>query len=610
MSKPSNPKKKNTLSNPQHARVREQLKGVLEQIKGGQLERAGTVITQLVGKHPGLGEVNHVASSYFAQRKENDRAMYYAMRAVEIDPTVAQYQSVVGALLARAGKHKDAVKYLEQAISLDPKIQQAHSVIGVAYLELGRINDARKAFDRTVELFPDDQEALMNRALLESDIAHAGRAVALMRQAIDLFPDNIMFHDSLAMFSCYDDALSPDEVFAIHREFGRRVQSRVRTPRSYPNTPDSKKKIRIGFVSPDFRFHSIAYFVGSIFEHLNRDRFELFVYATSSKSDEMTDSLKACADQWRVCAKGIAQTHKQIVSDQVDILVELNGHFEGNLLPIFAAKPTPVSATMIGYANTTGLESIDARLVDSISDPAPDADFFASEELVRVPGCFLCYRPPTDAPGFDSIVADRPFTFGSFNDLRKMSPSTLKTWAAILIASPDSRLVLKTSRLGEHEVCDDIHERFEKLGVRWDRIELLGRTATTHDHLSLYHTIDCSLDTYPYTGTTTTCESLWMGVPMITLLGKVHAGRVSASLLTAVGRGDLIAQSEQAYIELATKHAQQGVLSAEARQALRDQVGGSSLTDEPSYVKNVELVFEQLWESWCEKQSKEKGSNT
>jgi len=595
MSKSSKLKKKNTLSKAQHARVREQLKGVLEQIKGGQIDRAGSMITQLVGKHPGLGEVNHVASSYFAHIKENDRAMYYAMRAVEIDPTVAQYQSVVGALLTREGKHKDAVKHLEQAIVLDPNIQQAHGAIGVAYLELGRINDARKAFDRTVELYPEDQESLMNRALLESDIANAGRAVELMRQAIEMYPENIMFHDSLAMFSCYDDALSPDEVFAIHREFGRRVQSRVRAPRSYTNTPDSKKKIRIGFVSPDFRIHSIAYFVGPIFEHLNRDRFELFVYATGSKSDSMTDSLKLCADQWRVCTKGIAQTHKQIANDRVDILVELNGHFEGNLLPIFAAKPTPVSVTMIGYANTTGLESIDARLVDSISDPAPDADLLASEELVRVTGCFLCYRPPTDAPGFELIGADRPFTFGSFNDLRKMSPSTLKTWAAILTANTESRLVLKASRLGEQEVRDDIYERFEKLGVRRDRIELLGRTATTYDHLALYHTIDCSLDTFPYTGTTTTCESLWMGVPMITLLGKAHAGRVSASLLHAVGRDNLVAHDEQEYIELATKHAKLGVLSADARQVLRDQVAGSSLTDEPSYVKNVESVFEQLW---------------
>ena len=602
MSRSSKAKK---ITPEQHARVREQLSAILKQLGAGQVAKVAPAITALVKKYPALAEVNHVAAGFYAQSNAPEKALYYAMRAAELEPDEPQYLSALGLLMIQSGQgdqHEQAIVHLEKALALNPDLQQAMGALGIAYLEAGRIADARAILARSIDRFPDDHEAIMNLALLESDIANAGKAIELMRTALERFPDHPILHDSLAMFSCYDDQLTAQEVFAIHQDFGRCVQSKVRPPRGYPNAPDPDKRLRIGFISPDFKTHSIAYFIEPLFEHLDRDQFELFVYSTSSHADAMTARLKAHADRWRACTQGIAATHKQVVNDQLDLLVELTGHFASNQLPLMAAKPAPVSVSMIGYANTTGLESITARIVDAITDPAPEADALATEELVRVEGCFLCYRPPTDLPEL-RIDPDRPFTFGSFNDLRKMSPSTLGTWAAILESNPDAQLVLKSSRLGEPEVRADILDRFAKLGIDPSRIELLGRTQTTQDHLALYSRIDCALDTFPYTGTTTTCEALAMGVPTITLLGQSHAGRVSASLLHAIGRDDLIADNEQAYIGLATKHAQVGVRTIDARSELKDQLAASPLVDEQGYTRKIESAYRSLWASWCQRQT-------
>ncbi|MEX0876101.1 MAG: hypothetical protein WD114_01465, partial [Phycisphaerales bacterium] len=236
----------------------------------------------------------------------------------------------------------------------------------------------------------------------------------------------------------------------------------------------------------------------------------------------------------------------------LDVLCRDPAALLATLQSLFAARPAPVGVTMIGYGNTTGLGSIDARIVDEITDPAPGADIVASEKLVRLPGCFLCYRPPEDGGcGPRDPEPGRAFTFGSFNDLRKLSPSNLRLWARILDENPGTRLVLKTSRLAHAAVRAELAERLGELGVDPGRVDMLGRTATAAEHLDLYNTIDCALDTFPYTGTTTTCEALWMGVPTVTLMGGAHAGRVSGSLLTAVGRGDLVAADQEGYAALA-----------------------------------------------------------
>tara|TARA_R110002073_G_scaffold118918_1_gene258397 strand:- start:255979 stop:257769 length:1791 start_codon:yes stop_codon:yes gene_type:complete len=594
------------ISSTQLARVHTQLNQIMKQINAGNLQSAGTAITQLVRKYPALGETNHVASGYFTQIKEQDRAIYYAQRALKADPTNPGYLVALGVLLVQINNHETAIGHLEQALKIDPKTPQAKGVLAVSYTQLGKVAKARAMFNQAIADSPDDHESAMNLALLESDIGNANKAVEMMQRLITRFPDNPVLHDSLCMFATYDDQLSPSEVFDIHKKFGNCIQSRVRAPKSYANDPDPNRKVKLGFISPDFIQHSIVYFLEPIFKNIDRTKFEICMYFTATRADETTKTLESQADIWRHCSAGMAQAHKQVVQDQVDVLFELTGHFASNLLPIFAAKPSPVSISTIGYANTTGLDTVDVRIIDSITDPSPQADTLATEKLIRIDNCFLCYAPPANAPAVEQSLPDRPFTFGSFNDLRKISPSTLNTWAEILIANPSAVLMLKSSRFGDHEVCEEFATRFKDRGIEPSRLILKGRTQTLQEHLAMYNQIDCALDTFPYTGTTTTCESLWMGVPVITLTGNSHAGRVGASLLHAVGLDDLVTIEHQAYIDCATSKAKQGSPSTKDRIALRTQMQISPLLDAPTYTKNFESIIHDLWSSWCQQQGASK----
>lgn len=593
--------KPNALSPAQHQLLRQKLGAIMQSIQTGQLKSASAALQPLLRKHPSVHEVCHVASGLNASQQERERAVYYANRAIELAPDIPEYHAALGILLLQQDKNQEAIAPLEKALELSPDMPRAIVPIGTARMQVGDIAEARRYFNKALVMNPADREAANNLALLESDTAHAHQAVEITERAIEHLPEDPVLLDSLCMFACYDDELSPDQVYQIHDRFGRSVQSRVRTPARYEHAPDPDRRIKIGFVTPDLRTHSIAYFIQPLVEHLDRNRFEVCLYHTSKHSDGMSQTLREAADQWHDCHEGIAQTNRKIASDRVDVLVELNGHFAGNLLPMFAAKPAPVSVSMIGYANTTGLSSIDARIIDDITDPAPEADAWASESLVRVPGCFLCYRPPVDAPDVCGPDPDRPFTFGSFNDLRKMSPSNLEIWASILKSCPDARLLLKTSRLGHEPVCIELHARFEALGIDPARVELLGRTESMQDHLGLYNQIDIALDTFPYTGTTTTCEAMHMGVPTITLLGKSHAGRVSASLMHAVGIPEWIAEDRDAYTKLAIEAHATGRRTSEQRAALRTQLADSSLCDEQGYTLKIADAFETLWRAWCTK---------
>lgn len=587
------------ISPVQAQQLRAKLASIVDLIHKGNHAQANASLQPILRKHPTRPEVNHVAAGLSAATHELDRAIYYAQRAVELAPDTPEYLAGLGSILLRAGKHDDAIDTMTRALALNPKLTELLVPLATARMESGRINDARSTFARVLNDNPAHLEAANNLALLESDLGHADRAIAIIESALAHHPEHPLLLDALCMFACYSDTKSPDQVAQIHRRFGQSVQSRVRPRAQFTNTPDPDRPIRVGFVSPDLRTHSIAYFLQPIIEHLDPTRFESYLYHTARATDSMSDSLRDACTTWRACPEGMTQAHKQIIADQIDILVELNGHFAGNALPLFAARPAPVSVTMIGYANTTGLTTIDARLIDNITDPAPESDAWATESLVRVPGCFLCYRPPADDPACADPDPDRPFTFGSFNDLRKISPSCIAIWSTILRACPDAKLLLKTSRLEQPDACADLLARFASHDIDASRLILRGRTESMRDHLELYNQIDCALDTFPYTGTTTTCEAMHMGVPTITLLGQSHAGRVSASLHHTTGTPEWIADTPDAYTQRAISAHASGTRSAADRELLRATLASSPLCDEPAYASKIADAFVSLWNTWC-----------
>jgi protein O-GlcNAc transferase len=333
----------------------------------------------------------------------------------------------------------------------------------------------------------------------------------------------------------------------------------------------------------------------------DRQKVEVFCYAEVTRPDSFTARLQGLADHWRVTV-GLSDQRlaERIRTDGIDILVDLAGHTAGNRLPVFARKPAPVRVTWLGYPNTTGLKAIDYRLVDAVTDPDGEADAWASETLVRLEDGFVCYRGLRDGPELTPppCLKTGTVTFGSFNNPAKVSTATFDAWAKLLSRLPQARLLLKGMWFADASTCALFLARLGERGVAADRVELVTWLPAA-EHLALYHRVDIALDPFPYNGTTTTCEALWMGVPVITLRGHRHAGRVGASLLTRIGLTDLIAHSIEEYVEIAVALAGNSGRLDDLRRALRPRMAASTICDERAFACKMEAAFRSMWQHWC-----------
>ncbi|XP_020243489.1 probable UDP-N-acetylglucosamine--peptide N-acetylglucosaminyltransferase SPINDLY [Asparagus officinalis] len=356
------------------------------------------------------------------------------------------------------------------------------------------------------------------------------------------FSQAINFLQNRLLAMNYINEGSDDKLFEAHREWGMRFMKLYPQYTSWDNPKDMERPLVIGYVSPDYITHSVSYFIEAPLFFHDYTNYKVIVYSGVVKADAKTHKFKD-----RVLKKGglwrdiYGIDEKKVASmvreDKVDILVELTGHTANNKLGMMACRPAPIQATWIGYPNTTGLPTIDYRITDALADPL-DTKQKHVEELVRLPKCFLCYTPSPDAgPVCPTPALSNGFiTFGSFNNLAKITPKVLKVWARILCAVPNSRLVVKCKPF----CSDSVRQRFlsilEQLGLEPLRVDLLPLILLNHDHMQAYSLMDISLDTFPYAGTTTTCESLYMGVPCVTMAGSVHAHNVGVSLLKNVGK--------------------------------------------------------------------------
>ncbi|MEW6330081.1 MAG: hypothetical protein AB1560_01340 [Pseudomonadota bacterium] len=391
-------------------------------------------------------------------------------------------------------------------------------------------------------------------------------------------------------------------MYAAHREYARRREAPLAALiRAHANDRSPGRRLKIGYVSSDFRRHSVAWFIEPVLAQHDRERFEVHCYANHFQEDEVTRRIMSHADHWcRIFGTPDEGVADQIRADRIDILVDLNGHTAMNRLLVFARKPAPVQVTWLGYPNTTGLSAMDYRLTDGFADPVGQTGHLHSEKLVRLPECFSCYQPPADAPAVSELPARNKgrVSFGSFNKLNKITPGVMKLWAGILRAVPGSRLILKSTGLGEPAMQQTVRDAFMRREVTPDRIELLGHDPSSAGHLGRYADIDIGLDPFPYNGTTTTCEALWMGVPVVTLAGKVHAGRVGVSQMSNLGLTELIARTPEEYIAITTSLARNLEDLARLRSELRDRLLASPLTDAPRFTRNLEQAYHNMWEDW------------
>jgi len=462
-----------------------------------------------------------------------------------------------------------------------------HNGRGNALHDLGRLDEALAAFARAAECDPDSAEIRYNLANQQLQLGLVDAAIETFQQVLRLDPAHAQAAQNLLYASNYADARPAAEILRLHRAFAP-VVAGLRGASPAPAVSGSPRRagaarLRIGFVSADLRTHSVAWFLLPLIEALDRSRFEVHCYSNSAVDDAMTGRLRAASAGWHpIDTLDDAAAARQVRADGIDLLVDLSGHSAGQRLGLFARRPAPKQATWLGYPNTTGLDAIDFRLVDALTDPGDAAQALASERLLRIEGCFLCYRAPIDAPPVALRRAageDGPIVFGSFNNLQKVSAATLDLWSLLLAAEPGSRLALKAGGFEQPGVQARLGAAFAGRGIDPARLQFLPREPGIPGHLARYGGIDVALDTWPYHGTTTTCEALWMGVPVISLAGDRHASRVGVSLLAAAGRPEWSVQDSPGFVAAARAAAREAVSDPSGRLRLRAQLADSLLLD-------------------------------
>jgi predicted O-linked N-acetylglucosamine transferase (SPINDLY family) len=564
----------------------------------GKLDDAVTAFREALRVKPDSAELYFNLGLGLKDQGKLDEALAAYRQALHIKPDYAEAQCNLGVVLGDQGKLEEAVSACRQAIRIKPNLAEAYSALGVVLRQQGKLDDSINACRQAIRIEPNHARAHCYLGNTLYDQGNHDEAIAAYHQAIVMKPDFPASTSNLLMCLNYDEHVSASTLFDAHRDWEQRHGRPVPWPHAYANDRSVGQRLKVGYVSPDFRQHSVAYFLEPLMRSHDRKEIEVFCYAEVSAPDAVTGWFKQLADHW-VATVGISDEAlaERIRHDGIDILVDLAGHTAKNRLPVFARKPAPVQVTWLGYPNTTGLKAIDYRLVDAVTDPAGEADALAIETLVRLPGGFLCYGAPDDAPVPAPTLTTGTVTFGSFNSPAKLSAATLDAWAQVLARLPKARLLLKGKPFADAATRALYLDRLAERGVAPERVEL-AVWLPDQAHLALYDRVDIALDPFPYNGTTTTCEALWMGVPVVTLRGDRHAGRVGASLLTQMGMTELIAHSVEEYVETAVALARDPARLAHLRHSLRPRMAASPLCDAAGFARKVENAYRSMWQRW------------
>jgi protein O-GlcNAc transferase len=552
-----------TAADPRAARI-------MQLRQSGRRDLAAVELQKFLAEQPNHPEALILAAYNEFENGRLEAALEPLLRAIRIAPNVPHYLQTAGLVLAALGRSQEAIWSLRKAVSLNPTNPDYHASLAHALKEAGQADEAVESY----------------------------------RQSLKLHPDQPRTRSSFLLAMHYTER-NLDEIHAEHVQWNRsHAKPLAADIREYPNSPDPDRKLRIGYVSPDFCAHSVAYFFEPLLLHHDPAQIDLFCFAHVPRPDEITERMKGQAPNWREIARATdAESAEIIRREKIDILVDLAGHTVHNRLLLFAQKPAPIQVSYLGYPDTTGLDSMDYRLTDAYADPPGWSEAFHTEKLVRLPRGFLCYQPPRDAPPVGPAPASQTgvVTFASFNSLAKITPAMLGLWARILLQVPESRLILKSHNgLSDEATRKRLLDILSAAGVDPQRVEMHGRIATPRAHLEFYHRVDIALDTYPYNGTTTTCEAIWMGVPVVTLAGRPHVSRVGVSLLMQIGLPEMIAEAPDGYVRKAAKLATDLRLLAQLRSNLRQKMSASPLMDGAGFARNVETAYRQMWRTWCQ----------
>jgi protein O-GlcNAc transferase len=584
--------------------IRKAIKSAIDDLQTGKLEQAERLFKEILKVQPNNVSALHFIGVIYYQHKDYESAIKYIKRALQLGPDYVDAYSNLGSVLQEIGRLDEAVDCYKKAIELDPHFVRAYNNLASAFKEKWQLDDAISNYRKAIQLCPDLAEPYNGLANVLQERGKLVEAEKCYRRALRMEPDCPFYYHNLLFMLNYDSRNDVRAVFSDHLKFAKQFEAPLASS-IIPHESDcsSARRIKIGYVSPDFRKHSVAYFIEPVLEAHNHEEFEVFCYSDVFMPDNVTERLQKYADQWRsIVGVSDEKVAELIRTDGIDILVDLAGHTGHNRLLVFARRPAPVQVSWIGYPNTTGLSMIDYRVVDDYTDPPGLTDAFSSEELIRMPDSFLCYLPDKDRPAVRDLPATESgyVTFGSFNYFPKVSPETVGIWAKILKTVPDSRLIMKARNFADRTTCRYALDMFLRHGIPAERIELLSMKTSFEEHLDTYNRIDIALDTFPYNGTTTTCEALWMGVPVVTFAGDVHASRVGKSLLTNIGLSELVAGTFEEYVSITVNLADDLKRLCALREGLRNRMAHSPLTDAKRFIINLESCYRKMWERRCE----------
>jgi predicted O-linked N-acetylglucosamine transferase (SPINDLY family) len=567
----------------------------------GRLEEATAAFRRAIQLKPDHAQAHGNLGIALKESGRPEEAITALERALELDPKGARTHVNLGALLVDSGRAEAATASLRRAIELQGDLAKAHFNLGIALYRCNHLDEAIDAYRRAVELEPDHADAWCGLGVASLVTGEAESALGDFQRAIALRPNHIFGDSNLLLCEQYCTGVTLESLARAHAEWDRRHAARfLESGRPWHVDRDPERPLRLGFVSSDFRSHPVGFFLAPVLENLGAHSCAVVCYDNGSDPDDLTRRLAAATVQWRdVSRLGDDGLADRICEDRIDVLFDLSGHTEGNRLLAFARRPAPIQIAWIGYPGTTGMAAIDYLIADRYHvSPGSEAHF--RETILRMPDSSVCFDPPVEAPAVGPLPAlmNGYVTFGSFNNLAKLTPEVTAVWAEIIRRVPDSRLLLVTRGLGGVRTRDRIHTAFAAAGMDRCRVELHGKMIRS-ELFAAYNTMDVALDPFPYSGGMTTCEALWMGVPVVTAPGETMAGRHSFSHLSNIALTETIATDRRDYIERAVRLSVDLSHLSAIRAGLREQMLRSPLCDAEGFAQHFMALLRNVWRHWC-----------
>lgn len=569
-------------------------------LASGRPEFAAPYLRRVIALAPDAPEPLHTFADACRSGQRHAEALDLDRRALAIRPGFAEALNGLGLTFRRLDRVGEAIACFARATEFARDYAEAHNNLGNARHLDRQLAPAAASYRRAIALKPAEGAAHANLGHARMDLGDVTAAIVCYRRAIAVAPGNAAWHTSLIFALDYAPGLGFAEQQAERRHWHRRHALPLMPSRpDHPNTRDPERRLKLGFVSADFREHSAASVFGPVLRRLDRGRFEIVCYSGVIREDDVTRSFRRPGDGWRpIRDLPPAEVARQIRADSIDILIDLAGHSAGNQLLAFAAKPAPVQVSAWGQATGTGLAAMDYFFADPVYVPGDARPLFA-ERIYDLP-CLITFELPEDAPDVaPPPAAAAPFTFGCFNRTSKIAEDAIAAWARILALAPGTRLLMKDPGFDEAEARARIASLFARHGIAADRIEMRGRTPR-RQHLASFADVDLALDPFPYNGGVSTLEALYMGVPVLALAGASATGRLGASILTAAGLPSWLAADVEDYVAKAVGATRRPGELAAIRPTLRRQLASSAVGDADAYTRAVEAAFRTIWRRWCE----------